>query len=94
MVLSRHSARYSFRSASRSASSSSVKRRSLASRADARTLLANYVDASRLELCGDAPVLGRMKELLSYWCLEPGWNRLWPSIKMCRSLDELILCCR
>ena len=63
--------------------------RSLASRDDARSLLAAYCEASRSELNGDAPVLGRMKELLSYWCQEPSWRRLWPQIKICRSVCEL-----
>ena len=68
--------------------------RSLANRPDASELLLRYVEASRRELCGEAPVLGRMKELLSYWCQEPGWRSCWSSIKMCRSVDELLLCCK
>ena len=68
--------------------------RSLANRDDARELLFRYLEASRRELCGDAPVLGRMKELLSYWCREPSWRRLWPMIKICRNIEELMLCCR
>ena len=68
--------------------------RSLGGRADSRELLENYIEASSRELCGDAPVLGRMKELLSYWSQESYWQRLWPSIKMCRSVAELIMCCR
>jgi hypothetical protein len=39
-------------------------------------------------------VLGRMKELLSYWCQEPGWRSRWTSIKMCRRVDELLICCK
>jgi predicted Zn-dependent protease len=68
--------------------------RRLAKRPNARTLLARYLDESRSELCGDAPVLGRMKELLSYWCQEPEWSRLWPVVKICRSIPELRLACR
>ena len=68
--------------------------RSLARRADARMLLSRYCEASRRELCGDAPVLGRLKELLSYWREEPHWRRLWPTIKICRTIDELTLCFR
>ena len=64
--------------------------RSLGARADADTLLHAYVDRSREELCGDTPVLGRMKELLSYWCAVPRWRRLWPVVKLCRSVDELL----
>ena len=67
--------------------------RGLSRRRDARELLAGYLEASRRELYGDAPVVGRMKELLSYWCQEPGWRNLWSSIKICRSVDELMLCC-
>ena len=61
----------------------------LALRNDALALLARYVSASRTELSGDAPVLGRMKELLSYWCREKSWQKLWPVIKICRSVDEI-----
>lgn len=67
--------------------------RSLANRADARSLLKEYCEASRAELSGDAPVLGRLKELLSYWCQEPAWKRLWPQIKICRTLGELMQVC-
>ena len=61
----------------------------LALRDDALSLLARYVEASRAELSGDAPVLGCMKELLSYWCREKSWQKLWPVIKICRSVDEI-----
>ena len=37
----------------------------------------------------DRPVLGRMKELLAYWSELPAWRRLWPTIKICRTVDEL-----
>ena len=67
--------------------------RGMANRADARELLMRYREACREELCGDAPVLGRLKELLSYWCQEPAWRRLWPAVKICRTVDELSLCC-
>ena len=66
----------------------------LANRPDATELLLRYVEASRRELCGETPVLGRLKELLSYWCQEPGWRSRWSSIKMCRSVEELLLCCQ
>ena len=56
---------------------------------DARELLERYIAASQAELCGDAPVLGRMKELLSYWKELPRWKRRWNVIKLCRSVDEL-----
>ena len=61
----------------------------LGSRGDSRELLRRYVAASQAELSGDVPVLGRMKELLSYWRDLPGWTRRWGVVKMCRSVDEL-----
>jgi len=63
--------------------------RSLGERPDANELLAKYVDASERELCGDSPVLGRVKELLSYWAELPCWRRTWSVAKLCRSVAEL-----
>ena len=63
--------------------------RALGARADAGDLLRAYIARSRAELCGDVPVLGRMKELLTYWCAVPRWKRLWPVVKLCRTVDEL-----
>lgn len=63
--------------------------RSLGARKDAEGLVRRYIDASRKELCGDRPVLGRIKELLSYWKDIPAWTRRWNLIKICRSIDEL-----
>lgn len=64
--------------------------RSLGAREDAGKLLADYVARSRAELSGDAPVLGRVKELVSYWTESSRvWKRRWGAIKICRSLDEL-----
>ena len=63
--------------------------RGLGAREDARELLARYLKASAAELCGERPVLGRMKELVSYWKELPEWRRLWPVIKIARSLSEL-----
>ena len=65
--------------------------RALANREDAKDLLFRYMDVSREELCGDTPVLGRMKELLSYWCQEPSWSSRWRFVKICRSTDELTM---
>ena len=31
-----------------------------------------------------------MKELLTYWCAVPRWKRLWPVIKLCRTVPELL----
>ena len=64
--------------------------RALGRRDDARELLWRYIDASRQELSGDAPILGRMKELISYWKELPHWRKRWNLIKICRSIDELL----
>ena len=63
--------------------------RLLGMRDDIRELLAKYIDASSAELCGPSPVLGRMKELIADWKDLPRWKRLWPVIKIARTLDEL-----
>ena len=56
---------------------------------DSGELLRRYIAASQAELCGDRPVLGRMKELVSYWKDLPRWMRRWNVIKICRTVDEL-----
>lgn len=61
----------------------------LGTREDSRELLERYIAASQEELCGDRPVLGRMKELISYWKDLPRWKRRWDVIKICRTVDEL-----
>ena len=63
--------------------------RVLGGRPDAATLLKGYLDRSCAELSGDWPVLGRLKELLAYWKGFPVWKRLWPSVKICRTVGEL-----
>ena len=65
--------------------------RQLGMRDDIGELLSRYIDASTAELCGPSPVLGRMKELIAYWKDLPRWKRLWPVIKIARTLDELRL---
>jgi tRNA-dihydrouridine synthase len=65
--------------------------RQLGMRDDIGELLSKYIDASSAELCGPSPVLGRMKELIAYWKDLPRWKRLWPVIKIARTLDELRL---
>lgn len=65
--------------------------RQLGMRDDIGELLSKYIDASTAELCGPSPVLGRMKELIAYWKDLPRWKRLWPVIKIARTLDELRL---
>ena len=64
----------------------------LGTREDSGELLRRYIAASQAELCGDHPVLGRMKELIAYWKDLPNWKRRWNVIKLCRSVDELRSC--
>ena len=66
--------------------------RHLGTRDDSDELLNRYSVASQTELCGDRPVLGRMKELASYWKDLPLWKRRWNVIKLCRTVDELKSC--
>ena len=69
--------------------------RALGARDDSGELLRRYVAISQAELSGDRPVLGRMKELLTYWTeVSPRWRRLWPVAKTCRTVDELLLLTR
>jgi len=56
---------------------------------DTDDLLLRYLDASMVELDGDRPVLGRMKELVAYWKDLPAWRRRWNVIKLVRTVDEL-----
>ena len=63
--------------------------RHLGERDDIGDFLRRYIDASAGELCGDRPVLGRIKELVAYWRDLPRWRRRWDVVKMCRSVDEL-----
>ena len=63
--------------------------RHLGTREDIGELLDRYVAASKAELCGERPVLGRMKELIAYWKDLPQWKRRWNVVKVARSLDEL-----
>ncbi len=64
--------------------------RALGARDDSAALLRRYVEISRGELNGDHPVLGRVKELVAYWTTAPRWRRLWPLVKISRSIDELL----
>ncbi|MBR3221841.1 MAG: tRNA-dihydrouridine synthase family protein [Kiritimatiellae bacterium] len=63
--------------------------RYLGTRGDIGGLLRRYIDASAAEMCGDRPVLGRIKELVSYWRDIPRWRRRWDLVKICRSADEM-----
>lgn len=65
----------------------------LGTREDCKELLERYIAASQVELFGDASVLGRMKELISYWKELSQWKRRWNVIKICRSVDELKSAC-
>ncbi len=64
--------------------------RALGARDDSAALLRRYIEISRGELSGDHPVLGRVKELVAYWTAAPRWRRLWPLVKISRSIDELL----
>ena len=64
--------------------------RYLGARDDACELLRRYVEASRAELSGDRPVLGRMKELVAYWRELPRWRRVWPLLKVSSSIAEFL----
>ena len=64
--------------------------RSLGARDDSRELLRRYAEASRSELFGDRPLLGRMKELVSYWKELPQWRRRWGLVKVCSSAGEFL----
>ena len=66
--------------------------RHLGMREDASALMLRYLEVSAAELCGDVPVLGRMKELLAYWQDLPCWHRCWGAVKLCRTLTELRSC--
>lgn len=67
--------------------------RDLGKRGDSGELLGRYMAASQAELCGERPVLGRMKELIAYWKELPQWRRRWDAIKICRSVEELKSVC-
>ena len=67
--------------------------RHLGEREDIGELLCAYIEASRRELHGEKPVLGRMKELIAYWKDTPWWSRRWQLVKISRDLDELRQAC-
>ncbi len=58
---------------------------------NSRELLLEYIKQSTAELCGQRPVLGRIKELVAYWKDLPYWKRRWPLVKTATSLAELSL---
>ena len=68
--------------------------RHLAGRADIDERLDAYIRVSAEELCGERPVIGRIKELLAYWKELPRWRRRWPVAKLATSLAELRLAVR
>ncbi len=63
---------------------------SLGTRDNASVRLAEYAARSQQELCGDAPVLGRLKELVAYWRDLPRWRRRWSVLKISRSVSEFM----
>ena len=63
--------------------------RDLGARRDSCELLGRYAAALRKELCGARPVLGAVKEIVSYWKEIAPWSRRWNVLKLCRTLDEL-----
>ena len=63
--------------------------RNLGGREDIGELLRCYIGVSSAELCGDRPVLGRLKELIAYWKELPAWRARWQVVKICRSISEL-----
>ncbi len=62
--------------------------RHLGERNDANILLMHYKETLLKERFSSNAVLGKLKELLSYWRHIPRWNRLWPVLKLSRALDE------
>ena len=68
--------------------------RCLGEREDSSALLLRYIEASKGELSGDRPVLGRIKELVSYWKSLPYWRHRWHSVKLARSVAELEMAVR
>ena len=51
-------------------------------------LIADPVSAAKAERL--RPVLGRLKELVSYWRCEGRWERRWRAAKLAASLDEFL----
>jgi tRNA-dihydrouridine synthase len=66
--------------------------RHLGERDDSREGLRRYIELSYEELKSPRPVIGRIKELVSYWQELPRWRKIWPVLKLVRSLDELKSC--
>ena len=64
--------------------------RYLGLRDDAGELIKIYAQASLDELRSERAVLGRMKELVAYWCDMPKWRGKWSVMKLSRTLDEFI----
>ncbi len=66
--------------------------KALAIHRDISSLLHNYIESSLNELHGERSVLGRVKELVSYWKDIPNWRSRWNGVKISRTLDELRMC--
>ena len=63
--------------------------RALGARVDSRELLSRYIAASVQELGGGPGAVGRIKELVAYWKDLPRWEKLWPVLKLARTVKEL-----
>ena len=61
---------------------------SLGRREDSPSLLERYIRDSLGDGMTEGAVLGRMKELLSYWSACPQWGAVWPKAKKARNLDD------
>ena len=64
--------------------------RSLGQQETAADFISSYAAASLEELHSPAPVLGRLKELLSYWKDLPRWKNVWSIAKLAHNLDDFL----
>jgi tRNA-dihydrouridine synthase len=64
--------------------------RSLGQQKTAADFISSYAAASLEELHSPAPVLGRLKELLSYWKDLPRWKNVWSIAKLAHNLDDFL----
>lgn len=63
--------------------------RSLGMGTGATKRLMRYIATSTEELQSEQSVLGRLKEIISYWKDLPMWRRRWQVVKLARSLAEM-----
>ena len=64
--------------------------RSLGEHPSATDFIQHYAALSLDELHSPSPVLGRMKELLSYWKDLPRWKKIWPIAKLTHNLNDFL----